>query len=431
MTTPPQDQAAEQAVLGAMLQRPAAIDDVTELLRGPDYFNPAHETIHDAIVAMHTQRKPVDQVTVAAELQRRGELQRIGGAMYLHSLVESCQMPWAATGYAEPVVDCALRRRVIDAGTRAVQRATTAEDAATAAEDAQQWMAEAANQARTVEGGTTVTAGLDSAIDWLEAKPIGADTPWVDVNEITNGLLAGQMITVAARPGHGKSLVAKDVGLFTALQGKPVHIATLEMSRNEYMARILSGLARVDLGRMLRRQMSDQDWGLIARASEQVRDLPLYLDDRETQSMAQIRAAARQTQRRFGKPLGLIAIDYAQLVQPRDLRIPREQQVAEISRATKLLAKEHECPVLLLAQLNRGNTQRADHTPMVSDLRESGTLEQDSDQVWLLHRPDQYTADTDRLGEVDLIIGKNRNGPAPSTVALAFQGHYARVTSLA
>src|SRR5690606_14616334 len=137
------------------------------------------------------------------------------------------------------------------------------------------------------------------------------------------------------------------------------------------------------------------------------------------QSMAQIRAGARRTMRRFG-PLGMIAIDYAQLITPHDRRLPRQEQVSEISRQTKLLAGEFECPVLLLAQLNRGNTQRTDHTPMVSDLRESGALEQDSDQVWLLHRPDQYAGGDDRLGEVDLIVGKNRNGPAPTTIPLAF-----------
>lgn len=428
--TPPQDLAAEQAVLGGMLQAAHVIVDVSEMLTGADYYRPAHETVHDAILSVYGRRDPVDAVTVAAELQRRGDLQRVGGAIYLHDLMTACPVPSSATYYAGQVLETALRRRMIDAATKVRQIAETTEDVLQGAEDARQVIDLATSSASTTEGGTTVTDGLEGALDWLETPPVGADTPWQDVNEITNGLLAGQMIVVAARPGHGKSLVAKDVGLFTARQGKAVHISTLEMSRNEYMARMLAGLARVDLGRMLRRQMSDTDWQKVAEASNAIRDLPLYLDDRESQTMAQIRAAARQTARRFGGQLGLIAIDYAQLVRPRDIRLPREQQVAEISRATKLLAKEHDCPVMLLAQLNRGNTQRADHTPMVSDLRESGALEQDADQVWLLHRPDQYTAETDRLGEVDLIVGKNRNGPQ-STIPLAFQGHYARVVSLA
>jgi replicative DNA helicase len=429
--TPPHDREAERATLGAMLQRPQAIDDVAELLRGADYYLPVHETIHDVIVTMHAARQTVDAITVNAELQRRGELAKLPDATYVHTLMQSCQMPWAALSYAEVVADTALRRRVMDAGQRSIQYALTAEDANTAAQDAQQWMAEAANTASTTEGGTTLEAGMADAIDWLETQQIGAQTPWVDVNEVTNGLLPGTMITVAARPGHGKSLVLKDVAVFTAKQGTPVHISTLEMSRNEYMARILAAEAKVNLANMLRRRMSEAEWERVAQAAQIAQRLPLYLDDRETQTMDQIRAAARQTQRRYGRKLGLIGIDYAQLVKPdRRLQV-REQEVAAISRKVKLMSKEFDCPVMLLAQLNRGNTQRSDHTPQVSDLRESGALEQDSDQVWLLHREDQYRQDTERLGEVDLIVGKNRNGPPNVTIPLAFQGHYARIVSLA
>lgn len=431
--TPPQDDAAERAVLGSMMLAERVIPDVCDTLRGADYYRPAHEAIHDAIVALYARREPVDMVTVAGELQRRGDLDRVGGHLYLHDLTSGVPTPGSATYYAEAVLDKALRRRLLEASTRVAQLAVDADDSAQAAEDARQTIDEAASQARTTDGGTAIADGIDDFLEWLETPPVGADTPWHDVNHLTNGLLAGQMITVAARPGHGKSLVCKDVALFTAMQGKPAHVATLEMSRNDYLTRIHCSLARVDLGRALRRQLSDDEWSRIARATQTTRDLPLVLDDRESQSMAQIRAAARQTARRFGKPLGFVGIDYAQLVRPADRRIPREQQVAQISRDTKLLAKEHGCPVMLLAQLNRGNTQRTDHTPMVSDLRESGSLEQDSDQVWLLHRPDQYNGDEEkqRLGEVDLIVGKNRNGPAPVTIPLAFQGHYARITSLA
>lgn len=412
-----------------MMSAKSVVPDVCNTITGRDYWEPKHETIHDAIAYLWQQRRNVDMVTVAGELERRGELGQVGGHMYLHELTSTTPVAVHAVSYAEKVLDKALRRRLIEAAQQVSQIAVTAEDATQAAEDSRRAMDDAASQARTTEGGTTAGDGLDSALEWLETPPIGADTPWPDVNHQTNGLLAGQMITVAARPGHGKSLVAQNVGVFTAMQSKAVHIATLEMSRNEYLTRILCGLGRIDLGKALRRQLEDGEWERIAKASETVRDLPLYLDDRASQSMAQIRAGARNTQRRYGD-LGLVAIDYAQLVRPADTRIPREQQVSQISRDVKLLAKEFECPVLLLAQLNRGNTQRSDHTPLVSDLRESGSLEQDSDQVWLLHRPDQY-GDMERLGEVDLIVGKNRNGPAPTTISLAFQGHYARITSLA
>lgn len=418
------NQDAERAVLGALILSPARIPDVSEIIRGGDFYNPRHEDIYTAILGLWNRKAPVDLVAVMDELRRRQVT--LPDPTYLHDLCEHVQVTANVTYHAEMVLDTAQRRRLEAAGQRIIQSAREAPDATQAAQDAQQAITEAASQARTVNSGGLVGESIDGTMDWLEVKPEGADTPWPEVNEGTNGLLAGSMITVAARPGHGKSLVAKDVAVFTAMQGKPVHVATLEMSRNEYMARILAARAQVNLGNMLRRQMSDNEWERVSAASAAVRDLPLILDDRERQSMAQIRAAARQTERRLGS-LGFIAIDYAQLVQPEDKRAPREQQVAGISRDTKLLAKEFGCPVMLLAQLNRQNAGRADHTPMVTDLRESGALEQDSDQVWLLHRPDQYG--DERLGEVDLIVGKNRNGPAPRTFALMFQGHYGRITS--
>jgi replicative DNA helicase len=416
-------QEAERALLAAILTGHPVVDDVADMLQGRDFYQPKHEQVWDACMAVRNRGDRIDPLTLPLPAAARPYVMEL--------LTDNPHAVEAqAVHYADQVLDAALRRRLSEAGQQVVAMAQTAEDATTAAGEAERIVTEAAQQAATTEGGVTVGAGLDAAIDWLEAPPVGADTPWVDVNYRTNGLLAGQMITVAARPGHGKSLVLKDVGVFTAKQGRPVHIATLEMSRNEYMARILASEARVDLGKMLRRQMEDHEWTRVAEAAERVRDLPLYLDDRESQTMAQVRAGARRTLRRYGS-LGLIGVDYCQLVRPADRRLPREQQVAQISRDTKLLAKEFGCPVLLLAQLNRGNVSRSDPTPLPSDLRESGALEQDSDQVWLLHRPDQYPGHEERLGEVDLIVGKNRNGMAPTTVSLAFRGHYAQVASLA
>lgn len=430
---PPQDEAAERAVLGAMLLANQVIPDVCEVIRPDDYYFPGHEAIHGAIVALYARDQPVDMVTVAGELQRRGDLSRIeGGHLYLHDLSSQVPSVGGAVHYARQVLDKAIRRRLVIAAQKVTQQAMEADDSTQAAEDARATIEAAATHAATTESGVVVGDMLDSALEWLETPPVTADTPWPDVNERTNGLRAGAMVTVAARPGGGKSLVCANTALFTALQGKAVHVATLEMTRDEYLTRMFCNLGRVNLSNALNRQLTDNEWGRIGAAAEQIRNLPLVLDDRPGQSMAQIRAAARRTARRHGD-LGFLGIDYAQLVTPADRRIPREQQVAQISRDTKLYAKEFGCPVMLLAQLNRGNTQRTDPTPMVSDLRESGALEQDSDQVWLLHRPDQYpsgSGEIQRPGEVDLIVGKNRNGPAPVTIPLSFQGHYARIVSM-
>lgn len=435
MTEPPgqpsPETIAEQATVGAAMLSSPQMHDATDLLAPADFANPALGSIWAACVQLGREGRPINPMSVAEQFSPK-ELRSLGGQARLIALtaVEVAPSAMQLLYHAERVRDLSTRRRLVNASIQIRQAVDEREDAAQAVEDARRAVDEAAQGVVSADAGATVGDALDAAIDWMEHKPEGAATPWPDVTAATNGLLAGQMITVAARPGHGKSLVAKDVALQTARDGKAVHVATLEMSRNEYMARILAGLASVDLGRILRRELSDDEWGRIGAAAEKVRGLPLWLDDRENQTMAKIRAAARTTQRRLG-PLGLIAIDYAQLITPSDRRMPREQQVAEISRQTKLLAKEFGCPVMLLAQLNRGNTQRTDHTPLVSDLRESGSLEQDSDQVWLLHRPDQYPGDEERYGEVDLIVGKNRNGPAPTTIPLAFTGHYGRISSLA
>lgn len=420
---------AEQAALGAAMLGSRQMPDAADLLSPADFASPALGIAWAACVDLCREDLPINPQSVADRLSPH-DLRGAGGPLGLIRMIapEVAPLPGQLLSHAIRVRDLATRRRLRIATGRILAAIDEREDALQALEDARQAIDEAGSGVVVADAGATIGDSMDDTIDWLENQPIGANTPWPDVDGATNGLLEGQMITVAARPGHGKSLVAKDVALKTARDGKGVHIATLEMSRKEYNARILAGVARVDLGRMMRRQMHEDEWAKVSRASVEVNQLPLYLDDREGQTMATIRAGARSTSRRFGN-LGLIVIDYCQLVTPADRRIPREQQVAEISRQTKLLAKEFHCPVMLLAQLNRGNVSRTDRTPMVSDLRESGALEQDSDQVWLLHRPDQYG--DDRPGEVDLIVGKNRNGPAPTTISLAFKGHQGHIASLA
>lgn len=428
---PTPEQVAESAAVGAALLGSPQMHDAADLIGPDDFADMTLGRIWAACVQLDREGRTINPMTVGESFSPK-ELRGIGGQLRLLNLtaVEIVPSAMQLLHFAERVRDMSTRRRLVAASIQIRQAVDEREDASQAVEDARRAVDEAAQGVASGDAGTSVGDAIAGAIDWMEHKPEGAGTPWPDVTATTNGLLAGQMITVAARPGHGKSLVAKDVALQTARDGRAVHVATLEMSRNEYMARIFAGLASVDLGKILRRELSETEWAAVSRAADKVRDLPLWLDDREHQTMAKIRSAARTTKRRFG-PLGLIAIDYAQLVTPSDRRMPREQQVAEISRQTKLLAKEFACPVLLLAQLNRGNTQRTDHTPVVSDLRESGSLEQDSDQVWLLHRPDQYPGGDERYGEVDLIVGKNRNGPAPTTIPLAFTGHYGRISSLA
>ncbi|SDL15247.1 primary replicative DNA helicase [Nocardioides sp. YR527] len=421
--TATQNTDAERALLSALLTGRCDMDELGPMLTEADFWNPHHGAVWDACVTAHGRGDRIDPVTLPVEARHK---------TLLVDLMVSDVLPVQAPRYAAQVADAALRRRLVDAALSIRQRAEDpdAGSGEEAAREAESIVAKAAESAETSDSGVALEEAVDLTLDWIEHPQQTAPTPWPEVNDATNGLRPGQMITVAARPGHGKSLVAANVGMFTAMQGQPVHIASLEMSREEYVSRFLANLAKVSLGNIINRQLSDREWSQISDAAERLRHLPLWIDDRPAQSMTQIRAAARRTQRKFGKPLGLIAIDYAQLVRPADARMPREQQVAQISGTVKLTAKEYACPVLLLAQLNRGNVNRTDKTPMVSDLRESGALEQDSDQVWLLHRPDQYERESDRAGEVDLIVGKNRGGPSGVQVSLSFQGHYGRIASM-
>ena len=418
----------EQALIGAAMHSPRRVPDAADLAPASDFADPHRAAAWAACIELANTGKEINPQSVASMLAPL-TLQALGGPLGLlrMSSIDVCPVPQQILTYAAKVRDLATRKRLRIAVSVITESLNEREDVAQAVEDARQAIDEAAGGLIVADGSVSAAEAMDETIDWMATEQRGSPTPWPDVNEKTNGLLAGQMITVAARPGHGKSLVAKDVALEAARSGKAVHIATLEMTRQEYMARILVGIARVEMTKMAQRRLDDREWALISKAAEEVRGLPIEFDDRTRQTMATIRASARTTARKHG-PLGLIVIDYCQLVTATDRRQPREQQVADISRQTKLLAKEFACPVMLLAQLNRGNVGRPDKTPMVSDLRESGALEQDSDQVWLLHRPDQYG--DERLGEVDLIVGKNRNGPAPSTVALSFQGHRAFIGSL-
>lgn len=592
--TPPQDNAAEQSVLGSMLLSKDAIADVVDVIKGVDYYRPAHEVIHDSIIDLYGRGEPADPITVAAELQKRGELVRIGGAPYLHTL--SANVPIAANAgyYAEIVRDKAILRRLVEAGTRIAALGYAGEgEIDDVVDHAQAEVYKVTDRRAAVDYAplSDIMSGVLDEIEAIgnrEAGLYGVPTGFADLDDLTNGLHSGQMIIVAARPAMGKALaldtplptpsgwttmgeVAVGDELYDA-QGRPTRVVaatdvmrdrpcyevtfsdgsvivadaehqwlttplwapgaapeedrgssgspgdseaprssvvttealagspgrmhtvampdgsvvkvesvaaiasvpvrcvqvdnedhlylagptaipthnstlaldfcraasihnnltsvffSLEMTRSEIMMRLLSAEAKVPLNHIRNGTMRDDDWEKLARKMGQVSGAPMFIDDSPNMTMMEIRAKARRLKQRHD--LKLIVIDYMQLMSSGKKVESRQLEVSEFSRNIKLLAKELECPIIALSQLNRGPEQRGDKRPMMSDLRESGSLEQDADMVILLHRDDVYEKESTRPGEADLIVAKHRNGPTRD-LTVAFQGHYSRFVDMA
>ena len=434
---PPQDMAAEQSVLGGMLLSKDAIADVLEKLRPGDFYRPAHQNVYDAVLDLYGRGEPADAVTVAAELDRRGLLKRIGGAPYLHTLISTVPTAANAGYYAGIVAEKALLRRLVEAGTRVVQYGYAGAEGADVAEVVDRAQAEIyeVTDRRTSEDFVPLEDLLQPTMDEIDAIASngglarGVPTGFTELDELTNGLHGGQMIVVAARPGMGKSTLGLDFLRSCSIKNRmPSIVFSLEMSKSEIVMRLLSAEAKIKLADMRSGRMSDDDWTRLARRMSEISEAPLYIDDSPNLTMMEIRAKARRLHQKVG--LKLIVLDYLQLMTSGKKVESRQQEVSEFSRQIKLLAKELEVPVVAMSQLNRGPEQRTDKKPMLADLRESGSIEQDSDMVILLHRPDAFERDDPRGGEADLIIAKHRAGPT-KTVTVAHQLHLSRFTNMA
>ena len=436
---PPQDVQAEQSVLGGMLLSKDAIADVVEVLRAGDFYRPAHQIVYDTILDLYGRGEPADPVTVSAELTRTGQLMRVGGTPYLHTLISSVPTAANAGFYAEIVAERATLRRLVEAGTRIVQlgygaAAGQGGDVDEVVDRAQAEIYDVTER-RTSEDYVRLEQLLQGTMDEIDAissrggQSIGVPTGFSELDQITNGLHPGQMVIIAARPAIGKSTLALDFSRACSIKhGLTSAIFSLEMSKSEITMRLLSAEAKVPLHHMRSGHMSDDDWARLARRMGEVADAPLYIDDSPNLTMMEIRAKSRRLKQRHD--LRLVVVDYLQLMTSGKRVENRQVEVSEFSRSLKLLAKELEVPVIAISQLNRGPEQRTDKKPLLSDLRESGSLEQDADMVVLLHREDAYERESPRAGEADLILAKHRNGPT-GMVTVAFQGHYSRFVDMA
>ena len=377
---PPQDMSAEQSVLGSMLLNKDAIAESLALVKGHDFYRPAHESIFASILDLFGRGEPADAITVADELSKRGELTRIGGASYLHELVQSVPTAANASYYAEIVHERAVLRRLVEAGTRIVQMGYgqgegDVEDIVNRAQAEVYAVAEK----RGGEDYVVLADTLNQTLAEIEAaagrtdEMTGVPTGFIELDELMHGLHPGQMIVVAARPAVGKSTLGIDIARTASIKHNlTTAVFSLEMSRTEITMRILSAEATLPLQDLRKGLKGQEQWTKLARVLAKIGDAPLFIDDSPNMSLMEIRAKARRLKQQHN--LKLVVIDYLQLMSSGKKVESRQQEVAEFSRALKLLAKELEVPVIAISQLNRGPEQRTDKRPQMSDLRESGCL---------------------------------------------------------
>ncbi|WP_207455316.1 replicative DNA helicase [Herbiconiux sp. SYSU D00978] len=432
--TPPHDLLAEQSAIGGMLLSKDAVADVLEVVRAADFYMPKHELIYNAILSLYSHGEPTDVIAVTDELTKSGELSRAGGPEYLHSLTSLVPTAANAGFYASIVAEKAVLRRLVEAGTRIAQMGYASEGEVTDLVNSAQAEVYSVMSESESEDYVPLSDAVHTALDEMEAAAhrgdglTGVPTGFADLDQLTNGFHGGQMIVVAARPAMGKSTLALDFARAASVKNDmPSIFFSLEMGRSEIAMRLLSAEASVPLQAMRKGTVESRDWTTIASTRGRINDAPLYIDDSPNMTLPEIRAKCRRLKQKAG--LKMVIIDYLQLMTSGKKVENRQQEVSEFSRALKLLAKELQVPVIALSQLNRGSEQRADKLPVISDLRESGSIEQDADMVILLHRESVYDKESPRAGEADLIVAKHRNGPT-ATITVGFHGHFSRFADM-
>jgi replicative DNA helicase len=430
---PPHNLEAEESVLGAMMLSAEAIADVVEVVKPGDFYRSANGRIFETLRAVYGRGDPVDAITAVEELRRRGILEEIGGHLYIHELVEQVPTPAAAGNYAKIVAQHALLRRLIQAAADIMEMGYSApEDPERVADQAEQRIYEVARTDEK-EQVASIRELVDQAmidlekIQTRESAFVGLPTGFRDIDALLSGLQAGNLVVVAARPGIGKSSFVTNLARNVAVDSRtPVAMFSLEMSRWEIGMRLLCAEARVPWDSIRNKRVGAEDWSRIVQAAEVLHDAPLSIVDAGNVTIVDIRAKARRLATRK-QGLGLIIVDYLQLMSHHQRVDNRQQEIAEISRSLKQLAKELAIPVIAVSQLNRDPERRQDKRPQLSDLRESGAIEQDSDVVMFIHRDD---ADPAKKGLADLIVAKHRNGPT-DTVQLTFLPHLTQFRNFA
>jgi replicative DNA helicase len=439
---PPHDLDAERAVIGAMLVSEAAVSVVGEMLDAEDFYSETHRVLYGVMMRLYSRGDPIDQLTLSDELKSVGEFDRIGGRSYVFRLVESVPTAANAARYAEIVRGKALLRAVIDAGSRIQQEAFAEPDDVTQALDAAEQLIYGVSNRQLKEHLAPVSELAPGALEMIqrlyeaEGEVTGVETGFEDLDRLTTGFHKSDLVILAARPAMGKTAMALNAIWHAAgVEGLPVAIFSLEMSKEQLVQRLISQTTRIRTQDLRSGNVKAEDWPKLVRGVAEVSRAPIWIDDTAGITLMEMRAKTRRLASRLSAqgevPLSLVVVDYLQLMVGSGGRAEnRQQEVAEISRGLKVLARDLDVPVLAVAQLSRAVEQRHDKRPLLSDLRDSGSIEQDADMVMFLYRDEYYNPDSDDKGIAEVLVGKHRNGPT-GKVQLAWLEQYTKFASLA
>ncbi|HXG52092.1 MAG TPA: replicative DNA helicase [candidate division Zixibacteria bacterium] len=428
---PPQSLEAESSVLGGILLENEAINQVLELLRPEDFYRESHRKIFRAMIELSDRSEPVDLITLSEALKSRGELEAVGGTAYLASLADFVPTAANIAYYARIVREKSILRHLINAATdiatRGFEEQGNVEEFLDNAEKVIFDISERKIKASFVAVGDMIKDTLKAVERLYERKEMvtGVPTGYDDLDRLTAGLQPADLIVVAGRPSMGKTAFSLNIATNAAFRGVGVAVFSLEMAREQLVLRMLCSEARVDNSKMRSGYLGERDFPKLASAAGRLHEAPIYIDDTPAISVLELRAKARRLVRDRSKKVGLIVVDYLQLMRGMGTASNREQEISEISRSLKALAKELNIPVIAISQLNRRVEDRGDKRPMMSDLRESGAIEQDADVIMFIYRDEVYNPKSENKGIAEVIVAKQRNGPT-DTVTLTFLSQYTR-----
>ena len=440
---PPHSVEAEQSVLGGLLLDASALDKIADLVTDDDFYRHEHRLIFRQIVRLSEWAKPVDVITVAEALEIAGELDKVGGLPYLGSLAQNVPSAANIRRYGEIVRERSIMRKLAEVGADIADSAfnPAGRDAAELLDEAEGKVFEIAEAgSKGKQGFVPMPPLLTQVVERIEtlygrdnqSDVTGTATGFTDLDRMTSGLQPGDLIIVAGRPSMGKTAFSINIAENVALDGKlPVAIFSMEMGATQLAMRMLGSVGKLNQHDLRTGRLQDDDWGRLTHALGRLNDAPIHIDESAALSALEVRARARRLHRQHNG-LGLVVVDYLQLMSSPGNKATenRATEISEISRSLKSLAKELHVPVIALSQLNRSLEQRPNKRPVMSDLRESGAIEQDADLILFIYRDEVYNSDSPDKGKAEIIVGKQRNGPI-GKVELAFRGEYTRFDNLA